>query len=43
MVAGEEFEVPVVLRPGYEFQGWDPAVPAVSPAKDTTYMAQWAG
>lgn len=41
MVAGEELEVPVVLRPGYEFQGWDPAVPAVSPAKDTTYMAQW--
>ena len=28
-------------REGYEFTGWSPAVPAVVPAEDNTFTAQW--
>ena len=32
---------PVVTRVGYTFTGWSPTVPAIVPASDVTYTAQW--
>ena len=32
---------PTVMRMGYSFMGWVPAVPARVPLKNTTYVAQW--
>ena len=32
---------PTVTREGYDFVRWEPAVPAKTPAANTTYTAQW--
>ena len=42
LVTGEHLFAPLVLRTGYTFLGWSPAVPPVVPADNTTYTAQWS-
>ncbi len=42
LVSGEQLEAPLVLRTGYEFLGWVPELPAVVPAENATYTAQWS-
>ncbi|MBQ2842221.1 MAG: InlB B-repeat-containing protein [Clostridia bacterium] len=38
---GAQVVAPVAERTGYEFAGWDAAVPATMPAEDVTLNAQW--
>ena len=39
--AGTTLTAPTVMRTGYTFVGWLPAVPAKTPAQNVTYTAQW--
>ena len=39
--AGTTLTAPTVTREGYTFVKWEPAVPATTPATNTTYVAQW--
>ena len=38
---GAQVAVPTAERTGYDFTGWDAAVPATMPAEDVTVNAQW--
>ena len=38
---GAQVAVPAAERTGYDFAGWDAAVPATMPAEDVTLNAQW--
>ena len=38
---GTALTAPVVEKVGYEFDAWDPSVPATMPDKDATYKATW--
>ena len=38
---GATMATPTVTRTGYTFDGWSPAVPAMVPAENVTYTAQW--
>ena len=42
MDCGSSITAPIVMRPGYAFAGWSPAVVSTVPANDVTYTAQWA-
>ncbi|NLP49084.1 MAG: hypothetical protein GX345_09155 [Clostridiales bacterium] len=39
---GEQLIAPAVTRTGYDFVGWDPALPPTMPAEDVTYTAVWS-
>lgn len=39
---GAEINVKAPYKPGYTFSGWSGTVPAVMPATNQTYTAQWA-
>ena len=41
MDCGTTLSAPTVIREGYTFTGWLPAVPATVPASNATYVAQW--
>lgn len=41
MTHGETLTAPNVTRDGYIFLGWEPEVPNLVPAQDTTYTAKW--
>lgn len=41
MEYGEELLPPAVIREGYTFNGWSPAVPDTVPPAETVYIAQW--
>jgi uncharacterized repeat protein (TIGR02543 family) len=41
MQFGTTLTAPTVTKTGYTFNGWSPSVPAMVPAVDTTYTAQW--
>ncbi len=38
---GAKITAPLLNSKGYAFTGWSPAVPAVMPAEDITFTAQW--
>ena len=38
---GTPVKVENPTKPGYTFNGWDPAVPTTVPAENTTYKAKW--
>ncbi len=38
---GDVLTAPLVSRPGYSFNGWQPAVPVTAPAENVVYTAQW--
>ena len=38
---GAPVKVENPTKPGYTFNGWDPAVPTTVPAENTTYKAKW--
>ncbi len=38
---GAPISVAAPTKHGYTFNGWDPALPATMPAKDTSYKASW--
>jgi uncharacterized repeat protein (TIGR02543 family) len=38
---GSMIAAPIVVREGYTFAGWSPAVAATVPASNVTYTAQW--
>ena len=38
---GASVKVENPTKPGYTFNGWDPAVPTTVPAENTTYKAKW--
>ena len=38
---GAQVVAPTAVRTGYDFAGWDNAVPATMPAEDVTLNAQW--
>lgn len=42
LLPGEPVEAPLVVKTGYTFAGWSPAVPAAAPAENTTYTALWS-
>lgn len=42
MKCGSELIAPTLVRTGYTFVGWEPAVPPTVPGEDTTFVAQWA-
>jgi len=39
---GQALNAPTVTKEGHMFIGWNPYVPAMVPAADTTYTAEWA-
>ena len=39
---GSPLTAPTVIREGYTFIGWSPEVSSITPAVNTTYVAQWA-
>ncbi len=39
---GSRIHAPSLVKPGYAFMGWDPAVPLYLHDDDVTYEAQWA-
>ena len=41
MTYGASLTAPAVTKEGYTFVSWSPAVPAIVPAAETTYTAQW--
>ena len=42
LVFGAALSAPNVVKTGFTFTGWLPAVPASSPAANTIYVAQWS-
>ena len=38
---GDAITAPTIVRDGYTFAGWSPAVAAIMPAANTTYTATW--
>lgn len=38
---GAPISVADPTKPGYKFNGWDPALPATMPAEDTSFKAKW--
>lgn len=41
MIFGDALTAPLVSRPGYSFDGWQPAIPTTVPAENVVYTAQW--
>ncbi len=38
---GTTLTAPILKKTGYDFNGWNPTVPATMPAANSTYTAQW--